>query len=402
MTAGPARAGDDFSSLFDDELVPVIRRLGERRPGAAGPVSDDDTAARLAVWQGLAGLGALRLALPGGDGGQRAIAPLAELMGNALYQSPFFDTVMAAEVIAATAPGRRDQLLDAIGTGEITVAMAAREDPAADLRRPAPVDVAPGTGRVSGYRRFVAFAPDVDYLLVVGRLDPVREAGITAVLVPSRQPGVAIRRHDDIGRGEVFAVRLTEASVLPGGPGTDGAADPAMGWPALWRQVLARAQLRHACYLTGMCHGAIQLSSDYARQRHVFGQALAKFQAPVFRLAALAARLEAVRALAYQACSDADAGEDVALPACQALLLAGELATETGAEAVQLHGSYGLTDGCDAQLFYRRAVGDAMLLGSGRQLRRQAADLLRRQAAQVRTSDGRAGQHAEGTTHAYS
>jgi alkylation response protein AidB-like acyl-CoA dehydrogenase len=374
VSVDSARA--DVSELFDADLIPVIRRLGERRRGDSGLTDTEGAGTRLAVWQGLAGVGVMDLALPSLGGGLRAIAPVAELMGTALYQSPFFDTVMAADLIAAAGLDPEGELAGRVADGSATIAVAAREQAADDLLQPAALEIASGDRvLVSGDRRFVAFAADVDYLLAVGLAAGQAGPALIAVVVPADQPGVTLRRHDDLGRGDLYHVRLDQAACVPAGPDGRGWPGPGTDLPGLWRQVLARAQLRLACYLAGLSHGAIDLTAGYARERQVFGQPLAKFQAPAFRLAALAARLEAVRALAHRACEDGDEGDDIALGACQALLLAGDLAADASAEAIQLHGSYGLTEDCDAQLFYRRALVDALLLGTRRQLRRQAAGL---------------------------
>jgi alkylation response protein AidB-like acyl-CoA dehydrogenase len=380
--------------------MPVIRRLGERGRGATEPISEADAATREAVWQSLAALGALRSATGEGTPPLRETVVHAELMGRATYQSPYFDTLTAAELFATEAPDRPDappddlsaELSAAIAAGDITIAIAARADGADDLRRPAPIEVEPDTGRITGERRFVAFAADVDFVCVVGRTAAAPDAELTAALVPVDQPGVTIRRHDDIGRGELYQITFDHAEILAIGPSAVGATGPARGWAAAWAAALARARLRHASYLVGLTLGAVDLTADYARHRMVFGQPLAQFQAPAFRLAQLASRAEAVRTMLRQAAADADAGAgadadgtagigadtdtDTALTACQALLLAGDLALEAGAEAVQLHGSFGLTMPCDAQRFYRRAVVDAILLGTGRDLRRHALELL--------------------------
>lgn len=357
----------DPAALFDDELTPMIRRLGERGRGADGPIDEADAATREAVWQSLASLGALRSVAGDGPPPLRQTLPLAELMGRALYQSPYFDTLTAAELFATAAPSA-EELLGAIAAGEVTVAIAARADGSDDPRRPGPIEIEAGGGRMTGERRFVGFAADVDFVCVVGRTGTAPDAGITAALVPVDQPGVTVRRHDDIGRGELYQVAFDSAEVSTVSPGSVPA--------AAWAAVLARARLRHASYLVGLSLGAVELSAGYARRRQIFGRPLAQFQAPAFRLAQLASRAEAVRTMVHQTGAEADAGSGTALPACQALLLAGELALEAGAEAVQLHGSYGLTMSCDAQRFYRRAVVDAMLLGTGRDLRRHAFDLL--------------------------
>jgi alkylation response protein AidB-like acyl-CoA dehydrogenase len=104
-----------------------------------------------------------------------------------------------------------------------------------------------------------------------------------------------------------------------------------------WDSVLDHALLRQAAYLTGLCRGSPELAVTYARQRTLFGRSLAAHQAPAFRLAALAARREAVRSLIYR-------GER----ASQSLKLAAELAVDTAIETLQIHGASGLLNGSDA------------------------------------------------------
>ncbi|MEV4083915.1 hypothetical protein AB0J43_27000, partial [Nonomuraea fuscirosea] len=132
-----ARAEADEADLFDAEVAPLIRRLGERARGRAEPIDVDDAAVSAAVWRGLAGLGVLAGGAgapsqdpgvpPGtessGDGrGLLATARLHELMGNALYQSPYFDMALTADIIGADAPAG---LLSGLAAGDVTIAVAA-------------------------------------------------------------------------------------------------------------------------------------------------------------------------------------------------------------------------------------------------------------------------------------
>jgi alkylation response protein AidB-like acyl-CoA dehydrogenase len=352
-------AAADPSALFDDELMPVLRRLSERPAAAAGPPPAEVAEARSAVWQGLAELGALRPA------GVRESLRTVELAGAALLQSPYLDTLLAAELIAATGLGDAAGLLDRIAAGGLAVPVAVLAGGRDDPRRPEPLRR--DGDRVTGRRRFVGFAADAELILVV--------TGPELLLVGPGRPGVAVRRQDDLGRGELYELTLTCAEV------------PAAAPAAAWAPALDRARLRLAAYLCGMCLGAIDLSTGHARTRSVFGQPLARLQAPAFRLAALAGRTEAVRSLVARGAEAADAGGDAAVPAAQALLLAGELAVETAAEAIQLHGAYGLTEECDAQLFYRRATVDRLLLGGPDRLVAELATAARHSAA--RQSAGR-------------
>jgi alkylation response protein AidB-like acyl-CoA dehydrogenase len=100
-------------------------------------------------------------------------------------------------------------------------------------------------------------------------------------------------------------------------------------------------------------------------------------------MAALTSRTAAVLSLARATAQSPDE-----LAAAQVLLLATELARECAAEAVHLHGAYGMTERCDASLFYRRAAVDTLLLGTPAQLRRHAGALLSAHSLAARNDSG--------------
>jgi len=308
-----------LTDLFDDETIPLLRRLGERARGDGTPVNED---ARRQVLAALA------------ESSTVDVLRAAELMGAALYQSPFLDTVAAAEIFPSP-PGR-------------TVALALREKGTDSPAAPAPITVR--DGRVTAVRRFVAFASDVDDLLVVG--------GNTAALVAVRQPGVRTYRQDDIGRGDLHTVELQDAAAR--------VKDVTAAYPG----VLARARMRHAAYLVGSAKAAIRLTADHLKERRAFGQPLARSTALAYRLAALYAEAEAVRALIDT--------EPNPVTGARAVLLAGAVARQSAEEAVHLHGAYGMTERCDAQVFYRRAAVDAQWYGTATDLRAELLTALAR------------------------
>ncbi|MFF8393048.1 acyl-CoA dehydrogenase family protein [Streptomyces sp. NPDC016172] len=99
-----------------------------------------------------------------------------------------------------------------------------------------------------------------------------------------------------------------------------------------------------------MSRSALDLAAAHARRRIVFGHPLDAHQHPAVRLAALSARLEAVRSLIYR--------ED---RPSQALGLARNVAMDTTTDVLlQFHGASSLLDD-DAQLFYCRALTEAAL-----------------------------------------
>ncbi|MFI5496361.1 acyl-CoA dehydrogenase family protein [Actinoplanes sp. NPDC051859] len=342
MTLSIRDLRESCAELFATDLAPMLRRLGERAPGD-GTLDPDDAAIRASVWDTLADLGALR------PGPLAETTEVAELIGGALYQSPWAGTHFAA-----------DLLPDHAGVGG-TAAVAVRDNARAEPGEPGPLRCRPD-GTLDGTRSLVAFAADVDRLVVVSA-DGDR---LVAAVIDPRGPSVRLRRHDDIARGDLYEVTLTGAPIA-GEP-----LDVTRAYPA----ALARARVRQAAYLAGSVRGAIEVAVAHLRERAAFGQPLARMQALAYRFAALTARNAAVLSFARASARRADDGVDVRLSAAQVLLLASRLARETAAEVVHAHGAYGMTEACDAQLFYRRAAVDTAWLGTPTALRREAGHLL--------------------------
>jgi len=96
-----------------------------------------------------------------------------------------------------------------------------------------------------------------------------------------------------------------------------------------------------ACSI-GAAQRALEMALGYARERRAFGHRLVDFQAQQFRLADMATRLEAARALLWRAAAALDAGERDATRLCA---MAKQVATEYGFavvdEALQIFGGYG-------------------------------------------------------------
>jgi alkylation response protein AidB-like acyl-CoA dehydrogenase len=90
-----------------------------------------------------------------------------------------------------------------------------------------------------------------------------------------------------------------------------------------------------------LAEAVLELALDYAKQRRQFGRPISKFQAIQFKLADIAAQLEAVKLLVYRAAQLRDAGRSFAKESAMAKLLASELAMKAATEAVQIHGGYG-------------------------------------------------------------
>jgi short-chain 2-methylacyl-CoA dehydrogenase len=96
----------------------------------------------------------------------------------------------------------------------------------------------------------------------------------------------------------------------------------------------------------------LDMALEYARGRQQFGRPISKFQAIQFKLADIAAQLEAVRLLVFHTARLRDAGRPFDKEAAMAKLLASELAVHAASEAVQIHGGYGYMHEYPVSRFY--------------------------------------------------
>jgi alkylation response protein AidB-like acyl-CoA dehydrogenase len=323
-----------------------------------------------ALWNSLADLGALGLLVPeayGGLGGAFVEATLlAEVIGGALYPSPFLWTCVVAPYLIERLGDSPTQAawLPRIAHGATIVTLA--DDRASDPAAPAFQAVPNGTGwRLHGQARFVEYARHADALLLATEL-----SGRTALfLIPARQDGITIERRSEISGGQFFRVAC-DGVVLR--------TDQLLGDNAglLLEQALDRARVLLAARMVGAAQRVFDLTLRYTRERNQFGQPLLRFQALNFRLAALLTRIDGARLLATHAAWLIDQGQEFAHAALFAKAQAAEIYREMAAEAIQLHGGFGFTAEASPQLFYRRAAADAMLLGNTTVLRERIAGYL--------------------------
>jgi alkylation response protein AidB-like acyl-CoA dehydrogenase len=116
--------------------------------------------------------------------------------------------------------------------------------------------------------------------------------------------------------------------------------------------VLDVGRITIATLAVALTEAVLQMALDYAKQRRQFGQPISKFQAVQFKLADIAAQLEAVRLLVFHCAELRDAGRPFAKESAMAKLLASRLAVHAASEAVQIHGGYGVMHDYPVARFY--------------------------------------------------
>lgn len=120
-------------------------------------------------------------------------------------------------------------------------------------------------------------------------------------------------------------------------------------------KVLDGGRISIAALSLGIAQGAFNAALNYSQERYQFNQPIAKFQGISFKLADMATKIEAAKALTYRAADYKDKGKSVTLESAMAKYYASEVAVEVANEAVQIFGGYGYTKDFPVEKYYRDA-----------------------------------------------
>lgn len=177
--------------------------------------------------------------------------------------------------------------------------------------------------------------------------------GIGAFIVPTDADGYIVgKKEDKMGQraSETVGIAFQELFV----PDDQLLGDPSMGF-IYALQGLDNGRMGIGAMATGIASAALEESVRYAGERTQFEQPIARFQGIQFKLADMATRLEAARALVLRAAAAKDAGENVTQLAAMAKLFASEMAMYVTTQAVQVFGGYGYTKEYPVERWFRDA-----------------------------------------------
>jgi alkylation response protein AidB-like acyl-CoA dehydrogenase len=352
----------DFDFTHEQQMLrSLVRELlsKESTPRQVRRWMDDPLGYDEATWGRMAEMGLLGLAIDprfGGQGlGMIEQALVLEEIGRAAYPGPYFaSTVLAApalpsEYLADVAAGRLKATLafvdDALGWSADSVHMRAQ-------RRG-------GEHVLAGTKRFVPWAHVADLILVAARADD--ELSIFAL--ERGAPGVEISPNVEMDR-----TSKTSTLVL------DDARAALIG---TWDDTLSdRAAIGAAAEMLGAARKCMELSVEYAKVRHQFGQPIGAFQAIKHACADMLLEVENAHAATYYAAWAVDAGApDAALAASVAKAHVSEAARKVCGSAIQVHGGIGFTWDYDLHLYVKRAKHLEPLYGDADSHRERALDL---------------------------
>ena len=231
-----------------------------------------------------------------------------------------------------------------------------------------------GTLQLHGTADYVIHGDTADTLLVAARAPGSRgEDGLSLVVVPADGAGVRVTPRvmldltRPMSRVDFAGVEVAANQVL----GERGGA--AAGFATALQ--LARVALAAEC--VGGAGYALEMTTEYAKQRVQFGRPIGSFQAVKHRLADMMVLVEAATSAAwYAACVASESPGELPEAAAIAKSQCADAFFNCAANGIQLHGGIGYTWDHDAHLYFKRARAASTLLGSPAWQREQLARLM--------------------------
>lgn len=292
---------------------------------------------------------------------------ILEESGRVLLPEPLLSCgVLAADAVAALPRGpAADELLEQIISGSVRATLVAAGD-LLGSRQPCGA-IRAVDGALHGDAGLVLDGEKAD-VLVVSAMGGDGTTGMFAV--ESAAAGVAVLPAPvvDETRG-CRAVKLDGAAARPLSHG-DAA--------ELLHTVLARGAIALAAEMVGGALQALEMTVAYLKERQQFGVAIGTFQALKHRMADVHVAVVAARESVYLAAEVDDGGqpEVLAAVASAAKIAAADAFLRAASEAIQMHGGIGMTQEADVQLYYKRALVSATMLGTSVSHRERLAGAL--------------------------
>jgi alkylation response protein AidB-like acyl-CoA dehydrogenase len=254
---------------------------------------------------------------------------------------------------------QKERVLKPMARGELLGAFALSEpdagSDAASLRMQATRDG--DCWVLNGTKAWVSSGPHAGVVMTMARTDTPHDRkgarGIGAFIITPDLPGYKIgKKEDKMGLRASPTVQLHFDNVRVSKQNLLG--EPGMGF-IYAMQSLDAGRLGIAAQAVGIAQAALTHASRYAAERRQFGKPIKEFQAIQFRLADMAMKVAASRALLHAAATARDRGQHITQFSAMAKLMASETAMWVTTQAIQLFGGYGYVKDYPLERYFRDA-----------------------------------------------
>lgn len=351
----------DDQKLLKDQVHKFLRDKCDR--SVVRRILEGDEPCAKEVWQGLTEMGLAGTVIPeayGGVGlGYLELCVVAEELGRAVAPVPFSSSVYLATeaLLLAGSEEQKQAYLTKLASGALIGTLAYAEGTQAPTAKNVAVTLS--GGKLSGTKVPVPDGDIADFAVVVART--AQGAGdntLSLALVDLTGAGVSRETIGTIDPTRSHA-QITFDNAPADMLGAEGAGQE------LVRKVFDKAAVLFAFEQVGGASAALEMATEYAKERVAFGRPIGSFQAIKHKLAEIYIRNTLAQSHAYYAAwaLSTDAPE-LPLAAAAARVAATDAYDYAAKENHQTHGGMGFTWEMDCQFFYRRARLQALALGA--------------------------------------
>ena len=207
---------------------------------------------------------------------------------------------------------------------------------------------------LNGSKIFITNAGVADVFFVLAMTDKSQGTkGISAFIVEKGFPGFSIGKLEDkMGiRASSTCELIFEDCIVPK---ENLVGEPGKGFKYAM-MTLDGGRIGIASQALGLAEGALERAIEYTKERKQFGRSIAQQQNTQFKLADMAARIDAAKFLVYRAAVAKATQRVYSVEAAKAKLFAAETAMAVTTEVVQLFGGYGYIREYDVERMMRDA-----------------------------------------------
>jgi alkylation response protein AidB-like acyl-CoA dehydrogenase len=210
---------------------------------------------------------------------------------------------------------------------------------------------------LNGTKAWVSSGTKGDVIIAMVRTDTSDDRrgarGISAFIITPDLPGFSVgKKEDKMGLRASPTVQLSFSDMRV--PGDRLLGELGKGF-IYAMQSLDNGRLGIAAQSIGIAEAALRHAVAYAAERKQFGQAIKEFQAIQFKLADMATKVSAARALLHMSARAKDRGEQMTQFSAMSKLLASETAMWVTTQAVQIFGGYGYVKDYPVERLFRDA-----------------------------------------------
>jgi len=238
---------------------------------------------------------------------------------------------------------------------------------------------------INGTKMWVTNGAEADAILLFVRTEPGDKRNSTCILVEKTTPGLTVGKHEDkLGiRGSSTVELIFENCRVPAW-NTVGQRGQGL---KIGLTAIDGGRLGIAAQAVGIAQAALDRSVSYALERKQFGKPIADFQAIQWKIADMAVRIAASRALLYKGCWLKGLNKHSLHIPAMAKLFAAETASFCANQAIQIFGGMGYCREGEVERYLRDAKITEIYEGTSEMQRMTIGETLSHDPARVAATE---------------